>query len=95
MQIWAKHIDLAIRIDNRTPEELRAVIEWCQGDSFWQNNILSTEKLRKQFDKLWMQMKGEENGTNRHNNRPRSERDGDQENKAGKYAGVHRVISNE
>jgi len=60
---WAKHIDLAIRIDKRTPDELEQVIRWCQQHSFWQSNILSTEKLRKQFDQLWIKMNNEKNNT--------------------------------
>jgi len=55
-QTWAKHIDLAIRVDGRTPEELERVIRWCQADDFWYSNILSTQKLRKQFDQLWVKM---------------------------------------
>jgi len=55
-QTWAKHIDLAIRVDGRTPEELEQVIRWCQADDFWYSNILSTQKLRKQFDQLWVKM---------------------------------------
>ena len=56
MQAWAKHISLAIERDKRTPEELGKVIRWCQDDSFWQSNILSTQKLRKKFDQLWLKM---------------------------------------
>lgn len=56
IQTWAKDIDRMIRLDHRTPEDIRAVIEWCQADSFWQNNILSTAKLRKQFDQLVLKM---------------------------------------
>jgi hypothetical protein len=59
LQTWAKHIDRLIRLDKRTPAEIKAVIRWCQSDSFWQNNILSTEKLRKQFDQLQMKMEAE------------------------------------
>ncbi len=55
-QNWAKHIDLMIREDERDPEEIKKVIEWCQQDEFWQNNILSTFKLRKQFDQLSLKM---------------------------------------
>lgn len=51
-QLWAKHVDRMIRLDKRLPEQIEAVIHWCQKDDFWQNNILSTEKLRKQFDQL-------------------------------------------
>jgi hypothetical protein len=56
LQNWAKHIDLMIRSDNRNPQTIKAVIEWCQSDNFWQNNILSTDKLRKQFDRLELRM---------------------------------------
>jgi hypothetical protein len=56
LQSWAKNIDLMIRRDGRKPERIQQVIEWCQGDSFWKGNILSTSKLRKQFDTLEIQM---------------------------------------
>lgn len=56
LQTWAKDVDRMIRIDGRTPEEIRAVIEWCQQDAFWMNNILSTAKLRDQFDQLILKM---------------------------------------
>jgi len=49
---WAVHIDRMIRIDKRTPEEIKQVIRWCQQDDFWQSNILSTAKLREKFDQL-------------------------------------------
>ncbi|MBT9164561.1 MAG: hypothetical protein DDT23_00562 [candidate division WS2 bacterium] len=57
LQKWARHIDLMIRIDKRDPEKIRQIIEWCQADDFWQNVILSTEKLRKQYDKIDLQMR--------------------------------------
>ena len=53
---WAVHIDRMLSIDHRKPEIIRQVITWAQGDSFWQNNILSTETLRKQFDRLELGM---------------------------------------
>ena len=56
LQAWAKHIDLMIRIDKRDPKEIEDVIKWCQQDSFWQDNILSTAKLRKQYDALALKM---------------------------------------
>jgi len=46
-----------IERDERTPEEIRQVIEFAQSDPFWCSNILSTQKLRKQFDTLYLQMK--------------------------------------
>ena len=54
---WVIHVDRMIRLDHRRPETIERVIDWCQQDGFWQNNILCTEKLRKQFDKLELQMK--------------------------------------
>jgi hypothetical protein len=53
---WADTIRLMRERDNRKHEIIRDVIEWCQSDSFWKSNILSADKLRKQFDKLEMQM---------------------------------------
>ncbi len=60
LQTWVKHINYMIRIDNRNPEEVEQVIRWCQHDSFWMNNILSTNKLREKFDQLVLKMN--ENG---------------------------------
>ncbi|MBM2833391.1 MAG: hypothetical protein HW406_552 [Candidatus Brocadiaceae bacterium] len=62
LQKWADHVSKMIRLDGRTPEDIEAVIQWCQQDSFWQNNVLSAEKLRKQFDALLMRMNAGGNG---------------------------------
>jgi hypothetical protein len=48
---WAD-MDKLLRIDKRSPDEVRSIIEWCQKDAFWNGNIRSTLKLRKQFDTL-------------------------------------------
>jgi len=55
-QTWAKHIGYMIRLDHRDPRDIQTVIEWCQQDSFWLANILSTANLREKYDKLWMKM---------------------------------------
>ena len=67
LSAWARDIDLLIRIDQRTPEEIRRVIDWCQQPGgFWGPNILSGRKLREKFDTLAGQMMrqscGGENG---------------------------------
>lgn len=49
---WATHIEKLHRIDGRTYEQIEFIIKWCQQDSFWSGNILSGNKLRKQFDQL-------------------------------------------
>jgi len=59
LQTWSKHIDLMIRVDGRDAQHIANVIGWCQNDQFWQNNILSTDKLRKQFDTLVLKMGGQ------------------------------------
>ena len=56
LESWAKNIDLMIQVDKRQPDEIEKVIIWCQKDEFWQDNILSTAKLRKQFDQLALKM---------------------------------------
>jgi hypothetical protein len=88
---WAKHIDLAIRRDQRTPQELEKVILWCQGNSFWRNNILSTEKLRDQFDRLFMQMEDEKDGKARRDN-PKGHEKPEGKSGPGKYDGIEKTL---
>ena len=56
LNTWVIHMEKMIRIDKRNPNEIKKVIDWCQADSFWYKNILSTEKLRKQYDQLTVNM---------------------------------------
>jgi len=56
MQAWSLEMDRIIRIDCRKEADVVAVINWCQQDDFWRNNILSPSKLRKQFDQLFLKM---------------------------------------
>ena len=59
-QKWAKDIDIAIRVDHRSPDALRSAIDFAHrstAGAFWQANLLSGEKLRKHFDTLQSQMK--------------------------------------
>ena len=58
---WLQAIDRLIRIDGYTADQIRQVIDWCQQDEFWQGNILSAGKLRKQFDQLKNRMLQERN----------------------------------
>jgi hypothetical protein len=63
LQSWSKHIDLLLRVDGKQSQDVGRVIKWCQGDSFWQSNILSTKKLREKYDQLIIKM----------NSKPKSE----------------------
>jgi len=51
-ETWAEHIEKLHRIDERTYEQIEAMIRWIQQDSFWSQNILSTAKLREKFNDL-------------------------------------------
>ena len=51
-QKWADSIRLMIERDKRTPQQIHNMIDWCQANDFWKQNILSTAKLRKQYDTM-------------------------------------------
>jgi len=53
LQGWARHLDLAIRLDKRRPEEIAKVIAWTHRESdFWRPNIRSGKKVRMKFETL-------------------------------------------
>lgn len=56
-QKWALVIDRMIRIDKRTEQELIDILKFSTNDEFWRNIVLSTESLRRNYDKIYMQMK--------------------------------------
>lgn len=58
LELWAKDIELALRVDGRTKEQLIACIDWIYSTpkgNFWIANILSGKKLRDKFDTMNMQ----------------------------------------
>lgn len=57
LQKWSKTFDYILRIDKRDIEDVKNVIKFCQDDSFWLKNILSPDKLRKQYDRLLLEMR--------------------------------------
>jgi hypothetical protein len=50
-------IRLLIESDKRSTEEIREVYKFLEKDSFWMQNIQTTEKLREKFDTLITQAK--------------------------------------
>lgn len=58
--------------DGRTIEQVKAAIDFSQGDEFWRTNILSMSKLRDQYDQL--RLKAQRNGHLRAVDTPRPER---------------------
>lgn len=53
---WNTDIDKIIRIDKRTVGQIRELIDWTAQDKFWSTNILSPASLRRNLDKLELQM---------------------------------------
>lgn len=56
MQTWANDFRKIIEIDKRPRKELGQVVDWATLDPFWQQNILSPDKLRKKYIELCLQM---------------------------------------
>jgi len=56
LKAWYSDIDKLHRIDKIDIDIIKQVIDYCTSDSFWSNNIMSGEKLRKHFDTLFKQM---------------------------------------
>ena len=55
-QKWADEVRKTVELDGVPVERYKQVLDWSQNDDFWQANILSTNKLRKQFDTIYLQM---------------------------------------
>ncbi|WP_373894428.1 Replication protein O [Virgibacillus sp. CBA3643] len=60
LETWANTLRLMMERDNRTGKDIQDLIIWSQQHHFWHKNILSADKLRKQFDRLFLDMKGDE-----------------------------------
>ncbi len=56
MKQWAKDMELLIRKDGYTPEEIRNVFVWALNDPFWRSNVLSPRTLREKFLQLKLKM---------------------------------------
>lgn len=57
---WYRACRLLIDVDERTPEQIRKAIDWCQADPFWSTNIHSMQKLREKYDTLRAQARRSE-----------------------------------
>lgn len=56
LQKWANEMRLMNERDHRSYVDIRKMIDWCTAHEFWMTNILSANKLRKQFDVMTAQM---------------------------------------
>ena len=59
LQKWAYTFDLMNRRDSIPWDDIRDVLAFSQDDPFWQTNILSADKFRKQFVQLEGRMRRE------------------------------------
>lgn len=55
---WTNAIGAIHFLDNYTWEDIKKVIDFAKNDGFWNSNILSGEKLRKQMEQLYVKAKG-------------------------------------
>jgi len=56
---WADNIRKMRKIDGRTVDQIKFIINWSQRNNFWQAVILSTNNLRENFDKMVAQIRRE------------------------------------
>jgi hypothetical protein len=56
---WRSCFDLLLRIDKRSVDEARRLIEWTSTHKWWKSACLSPEKLRKAWDEMTIQMNSE------------------------------------
>jgi hypothetical protein len=54
---WRDAARLMLDRDERTVEQIKAAIDWCQADDFWRANVLSMTTLRKQYDQMRLHAK--------------------------------------
>lgn len=59
MQSWADDMRKLIEIDQVDKRLAKDVMDWVVQDPFWRTNVLSANKLRKQFAQLAIKMKAE------------------------------------
>jgi DNA-binding Lrp family transcriptional regulator len=57
LKSWTLEIDRMLRIDKRSPESIKRILDWLPTSSFWSTNILSASKLREKFDQLELKMR--------------------------------------
>ncbi|MBO7695661.1 MAG: phage replisome organizer N-terminal domain-containing protein [Methanobrevibacter sp.] len=55
---WTNAIGAIHFLDNYTWEDIKKVIDFAKNDGFWNSNILSGDKLRKQMEQLYVKAKG-------------------------------------
>lgn len=60
---WTDAFRLLHERDGRSWQEIDAMIDWCQADPFWKQNILSGDKLREKWDALEAKRAAQDKGS--------------------------------
>lgn len=61
---WTNDIGSIHSLDNYSWNDIRLVIDFAKNDGFWNSNIMSGDKLRKQMDQLYVKAKEKLNHLN-------------------------------
>lgn len=61
---WSVEMDRLHRLDGRSYEEIKKMIDWALEDSFWCAQIHSADALRRHWDKMWAKMNPPNNKSN-------------------------------
>jgi hypothetical protein len=56
---WGNSIRLIRELDKRTDDEIRELFSWANAHHFWHTTVRCPDKLRKQWDTLWLQRKAD------------------------------------
>lgn len=64
LESWANTFRLMRERDKRTTDQIRRMFKWANNDEFWSTNILSPTKLRKHWEKLFLQTQRDKNANN-------------------------------
>ena len=56
---WHMEFDKLFRIDRRDFDEAMKVVEWVSQNPFWRANCQCPKSLRKQYDRLWLEIDAE------------------------------------
>ncbi len=83
---WANTIRLMREQDEREPDHIRRLFEWATQNDFWQANILSPAKLRKQWKTLALQFNRDRTGARHEDRNPASQRRAEQDRVAASLA---------
>lgn len=69
IQKWADTMRKIVELDKHDLHEVSRVIKWASSDTFWQGVMLSPESLRRNWNKITMQMKKENEPRYKPNNK--------------------------